>query len=50
MAISDGLTNRETADRLHLSVKTIEFHLGNAYRKLGVRNRTELAVRLAPRW
>ena len=49
VAISDGLTNRETADRLHLSVKTIEFHLGNAYRKLGVRNRTELAVRLAPR-
>lgn len=49
VAVGDGLTNKEIAGRLHVSVKTVEFHLGNAYRKLGVRNRTELAVRLAPR-
>ncbi|MER5704897.1 LuxR C-terminal-related transcriptional regulator [Micromonospora sp. NPDC002296] len=46
-AIADGLSNREAAQRLFLSVKTIEFHLGNIFRKLGVRNRTELATRRA---
>ncbi|MFC5944351.1 helix-turn-helix domain-containing protein, partial [Micromonospora harpali] len=44
-AIADGLSNREAAQRLFVSVKTIEFHLGNIFRKLGVRNRTELAAR-----
>ncbi|MER7168603.1 LuxR C-terminal-related transcriptional regulator [Micromonospora sp. NPDC000207] len=46
-AIADGLSNREAAGRLFVSVKTIEFHLGNIFRKLGVRNRTELAARRA---
>jgi DNA-binding CsgD family transcriptional regulator len=46
VAVADGLSNRETADRLFVSVKTVEFHLGNVFRKLGVRNRTELARRL----
>ncbi len=41
-----GLTNREVAAELVLSAKTIEFHLGRIYRKLGVRSRTELAARL----
>ncbi|MFF3856030.1 LuxR C-terminal-related transcriptional regulator [Micromonospora sp. NPDC002575] len=45
--IADGLSNREAAQRLFVSVKTIEFHLGNIFRKLGVRNRTELAARRA---
>ncbi|NBE80145.1 helix-turn-helix transcriptional regulator [Micromonospora rubida] len=44
-AIADGLSNREAAQRLFVSVKTIEFHLGNIFRKVGVRNRTELATR-----
>ncbi|GHJ48190.1 hypothetical protein Cs7R123_55320 [Catellatospora sp. TT07R-123] len=48
VAVADGLSNRETAQRLYVSVKTIEFHLGNIYRKLGVRNRTELAKQLHP--
>jgi DNA-binding CsgD family transcriptional regulator len=41
--VGDGLTNREVAARLHLTQKTIEFHLRNVFRKLGVRSRTELA-------
>jgi DNA-binding CsgD family transcriptional regulator len=41
------MTNREVATTLFVSVKTVEFHLGNIYRKLGVRNRTQLA-RTAP--
>jgi len=39
--LATGCTNRELADRLHLSVKTVERHLSNLYRKLGVSNRTE---------
>jgi DNA-binding CsgD family transcriptional regulator len=38
-------TNREIAERLMVSAKTVEYHLGHAYRKLGVRSRHEL-VRL----
>jgi hypothetical protein len=34
------------AAELFLSPKTVEYHLGRAYRKLGVRGRTELAVAL----
>jgi DNA-binding CsgD family transcriptional regulator len=41
--VAAGATNRETAEALFVSPKTIEFHLGNIYRKLGVRSRTELA-------
>jgi DNA-binding NarL/FixJ family response regulator len=44
-AVVRGATNKQAASALFLSPKTVEFHLGNAYRKLGVRNRTELAHR-----
>jgi len=44
--VAGGLSNRETAAHLFLSVKTVEFHLGNVYRKLGVRSRTAMAFRL----
>ncbi|RAK39833.1 regulatory LuxR family protein [Actinoplanes lutulentus] len=43
VAVADGLSNREAAEHLFVSVKTIEFHLGNIFRKLDIRNRTELA-------
>jgi DNA-binding CsgD family transcriptional regulator len=39
-----GATNREIARRLFLSPKTIEMHLGSAYRKLGVEGRTGLGT------
>ncbi len=39
----EGLRNREIADRVFLSVKTVEGVLGRAYRKLGIRSRAELA-------
>ncbi|HEY2793672.1 MAG TPA: LuxR family transcriptional regulator [Micromonosporaceae bacterium] len=42
-----GLRNREIAEALHLSVKTVETHLGRVYRKLGITGRVELARRLA---
>lgn len=40
-----GRSNRETADALFCSVKTVEWNLSKIYRKLGVRSRTELAAR-----
>jgi DNA-binding CsgD family transcriptional regulator len=47
--VARGATNREAAATLFVNHKTIEFHLGNVYRKLGVRSRTELANLLATR-
>ncbi|GAA3346985.1 hypothetical protein GCM10020358_60050 [Amorphoplanes nipponensis] len=41
-AVATGLTNREVAQTLFLSHKTIEFHLGNIFRKLGLRRRAQL--------
>jgi DNA-binding CsgD family transcriptional regulator len=40
---SQGLRNVELPRTLFLSPKTIEKHLGQIYRKLGLRSRTELA-------
>jgi DNA-binding NarL/FixJ family response regulator len=47
LVVAEGATNRDAAARLYLSAKTIDFHLGNIYRKLGIRSRTELARRLS---
>ena len=43
---SRGMTNNEVAERLHVSVHAVKFHLAAVYRKLGVSNRTEAAVTL----
>ena len=47
MQVAQGRTNREVAAALFLSAKTIEYHLGSIYRKLGIRRRGELAGALA---
>jgi DNA-binding NarL/FixJ family response regulator len=41
-----GRSNREVAAELVISVKTVEYHLGNAYTKLAVNSRTQLAALL----
>ncbi len=46
-AAASGATTRQIAADLFLSPKTVEFHLRNAYRKLGVKSRGELATALA---
>jgi LuxR family maltose regulon positive regulatory protein len=43
--IAEGLTNREIATRLSLSVNTVKVHSRNIYGKLGAHNRTEAAAR-----
>jgi DNA-binding CsgD family transcriptional regulator len=44
---ASGRTNREVADALCIAVKTVEWHLGRIYRKLGIRTRAELSASLA---
>ncbi|MFH8990546.1 helix-turn-helix transcriptional regulator [Streptomyces sp. NPDC017940] len=46
---AQGLTNRQIATTLALSVKTIEYHLGHTYAKLGSSSRIGLVRRLGPR-
>ena len=50
LVVAGGATNAEAAAQLFLSPKTIEYHLSNAYRKLGIRSRAELVrAVLSPR-
>lgn len=44
---ADGSSNREIAAALFLSHKTVEKHLGAAFRKLGISSRAALGRRLA---
>jgi DNA-binding CsgD family transcriptional regulator len=41
--IAQGATNRDAADRLHLSIHTVKTHVHNAFAKLGVTSREQLA-------
>ena len=43
---ADGLTNRQIADRLVVTVKAVEWHLSHIYRKLGIRSRAGLPASL----
>jgi ATP/maltotriose-dependent transcriptional regulator MalT len=47
--VAAGLSNREAAARLHLSPKTVEYHLTHAFTKLGVRSRHQLTARILGR-
>ena len=40
--MAEGLSNREIAERLYLSVRTVESHVYQARAKVGARSRAEL--------
>ena len=42
---AEGRTNKQIAQALYVTLKTVELHLSNAYRKLGIRSRRELGRR-----
>jgi transcriptional regulator of acetoin/glycerol metabolism len=44
--VAEGLTNREVASRLFMSAHTVDFHLRQIYRKLGISSRVELTRRI----
>ena len=41
--VATGLTNKEVASELYVSVKTVEYHLRNSYLKLDITSRRALA-------
>ena len=46
-AVSAGRSNREVADLMFISERTVKAHLGAVFEKLGVRDRLQLVLRLA---
>ena len=44
--VATGRSNRQAAGELYVSVKTVEFHLGNIFGKLGIRSRKDLIARI----
>jgi ATP/maltotriose-dependent transcriptional regulator MalT len=44
---ADGLSNRDIAQGLFVTLRTVEMHLSNAFRKLGISTRTQLPATLA---
>jgi DNA-binding CsgD family transcriptional regulator len=44
--VAGGMSNRDVAQALFVTVKTVEMHLGRVYRKLGIRSRAELPAAL----
>ncbi|MER7562065.1 AAA family ATPase [Streptomyces sp. NPDC097941] len=44
---ADGYTNRQIAEKLFITISTVEQHLTRSYRKLAVRRRADLAARLS---
>jgi DNA-binding CsgD family transcriptional regulator/tetratricopeptide (TPR) repeat protein len=46
LLVAEGLSSREVAERLYVSVRTVDNHLQRVYTKLGITNRSELSSAL----
>ncbi len=46
-AVAEGKSNKEVADQLFISERTVKAHLGTVFEKLGVRDRVQLVLRLS---
>ncbi|MGH3787963.1 MAG: ATP-binding protein [Pseudonocardiaceae bacterium] len=44
--VARGMTNKQVAAELYVSAKTVDYHLGHTYTKLGITSRTQLALRI----
>jgi DNA-binding NarL/FixJ family response regulator len=44
VGLREKLANKEVADRLHISERTVKFHVSNLFAKLGVRRRADLIL------
>jgi DNA-binding NarL/FixJ family response regulator len=44
---AEGLSNREIAQALFVTLRTVEMHLSNVFRKLQISSRTQVAAALA---
>jgi DNA-binding NarL/FixJ family response regulator len=42
----EGLSNKQIADRLHISAESVKKYLSKTYKKYGVRSRVELAMKI----
>lgn len=47
--VAEGMSNREMADKMYVSLRTVKAHLSSIYEKTGLRNRLELGLRLKDR-
>jgi DNA-binding CsgD family transcriptional regulator len=47
LLVASGKTNMEIGELLHVSPRTVEFHLGNILSKCSLRSRVEIAIRVA---
>jgi DNA-binding CsgD family transcriptional regulator len=45
--VAAGLTNQQVAKEIYISVKTVEFHLGNIFTKLGITSRKDVGTLIA---
>lgn len=46
--VSKGLSNKEVANQLFVTEKTVKFHLTNIYKKMAVKSRAQLIVWCVP--
>jgi DNA-binding NarL/FixJ family response regulator len=44
--VANGLSNKEIADKLFISVRTVKAHMTSIFSKTGFRDRLELAVKM----